>query len=116
MRIVTGGAADTRVIGIVALAVRQTIRLETNIDNAPDSGSSNLVPRAMTLTAEVGHLFARERSEVIHLCKLGIAASNVLDVVVCRSVATLALHAWRHFVQSQLSRFRCVRSVAAKTS
>ena len=57
MRIVAGGAADALVISQKALTIGQTIGLKADILLAKQAQADHGFPRAMTLAAEIRHLF-----------------------------------------------------------
>ena len=56
MRIVTAGATDSAIVGIVTAAVGQTIGLKPYIRGAVRSIGSNLFPGAMALSAKMSGL------------------------------------------------------------
>lgn len=53
VRIVTGNATDTPIFRVVALAVRQTIRLKADIGDAEFASGRYLFPGAVALAAEI---------------------------------------------------------------
>src|SRR3954471_20709443 len=58
VRVVTGRAADTFVIRVVALAVSQAIRLKSHTQDTEAARGCHLFPRAMALPAKVRRLLA----------------------------------------------------------
>jgi len=57
VRIMAGEAANSRIIGVVAPAPSQPVRLEANVRNAQVTLQRNFFPRPVALSAEVRHLF-----------------------------------------------------------
>ena len=60
MGIVTSKTADACVVRVVALAIRQTIRLEAHVGNLGPPLHGDFCPGPVTLAAEVGRLLCRE--------------------------------------------------------
>ncbi len=56
VRIVAREAANSRIIGVVAPAPSQPVRLEANVRNIQVTLQRNFFPRPVTLSAEVRHL------------------------------------------------------------
>lgn len=120
MRIVARQTADSRIIRVVTLAAGQAIRLEANVGNAQIRLHSNFCPGAMTLPAEVRHLLGSE------FVWLGFFLVRIQVVAVEQQhggkmrfgtlVAVYALHAWCHFLQSELPSGCGVGGVAPKAA
>jgi hypothetical protein len=57
MWIVTRQATDPGIVAVIAFAVRETIRLEANINHPAPPDSYNRFPGTMTLAAEFRYFF-----------------------------------------------------------
>ena len=90
VRVVTSGAADTLVSGVVALAAGETVWLKTNVLNATGPVCGDVTPGAMTLATEIGNLLSSE------LCELLQWLVRWTDMRLSRAVAAFTLNAGNH--------------------
>lgn len=93
VRIVACRALDAGVIGIVALAAREAIRLKPDVRDAEHSRPGDLVPGAMALATKVRGFFRTHLAEIFHLRQLSIARLDARQVIFRRPVAAFALDA-----------------------
>ena len=76
VRIVAGQATDSLVIGVIALAARQPVRLEAEVGDVQPAEQYNLLPRTVALPAKIGDLFRGQRRQIFHLHRLGTTGGH----------------------------------------
>src|SRR5713226_7615101 len=91
--IVTAGATDSRIIHVKALAVGQPVRLKAHIAYAVRPMLCHVLPRAMTLSTELGAVLGAHSRQFLHLSELHIALLHARQVIACCAMALLAGYA-----------------------
>ncbi len=102
VRVMARCAADTGIVGVVALTAGKPVRLKPDIRDAEHPRASDLVPSAMALAAKIACVLRSHLAEIFHSRQLKIALLDSRNVILRRSVAALALHAGRQRIESEL--------------
>lgn len=113
MRVVTGEAADTPIVGGETLAVLKPVGLEADVDGSLPVIAHDCVPGAMALATEVGGLLG------VHGFELGWDGGEVVfgcigHVLESAYVAALALDAGAERIEGELGTLRGAGGVAVE--
>src|SRR5580692_7180498 len=117
--VVARQAADTCVVGVVAFAACQAIRLEADVGNTRVSLKSDFRPGAMTLTAEIRRLVRGEADQLVQVGRrrsVVITGHHRRQVRIDGLMAVPALNSRNQFVQGQLLSLNRISRVASKTT
>src|SRR3954451_8385659 len=102
MRVVARGAADSRVTGVVTLAVSEPVRLEAHVRDVVRAFGSDLGPGPMALTAELGGLLSVHRLQAGRHHLRGLRVLEGSDVLCRLLMASFALDARCERINRQL--------------
>jgi hypothetical protein len=119
VRVVAGEAADARIVRIVTLAARQTVRLKADVKDTRVPLLHDLCPGAVTLTTEIGSLFRGLPDQFMQTRGrrlLMIAGQHSSKMQVDSLVAMGALHSRAQLVEGQLLSLNGIGGVAGKAA
>ena len=114
MRIMAGHAANSQVQSVIASAIREAIRLETDVVNPIGTVRRNVGPGAMTLAAKVRHFFGCELRQFGHISQVAVTRLNTCNVAFSSRVAVDALQAGLHGIEPKFARLYGIRGMAGK--
>lgn len=111
-------AANSRVVRIVTLALREAVRLEANVRDGGVLLQGYFFPGAVTLSTEVRRSLRGESTEFEQHWRflVRIVALHRGEVRSDRFMAVSALYSGSHFVQRELFTLDRVRTVAPKAA
>ena len=114
VNVMTAGAADAAVFGVVTLGVGETVGLKADIINAARTVGGNVGPGTMAASASIALLFGGPLGELGHRGGFQVAALDRFEMCAGICVATLATYSWLDRIEIDETSFDGIGGVAGE--